>query len=461
MAFPFDNHRTDPPNCTSGFLSLTILQSLLTDIFTPHSSELRFIPNLNFTCRGSVSRWMIGGRATGFNHLFRISLWQRMNNTNLYKGELPINDLSEMSTPNVYTFISEVEVDREWFIAISQSVSSSFFLYYLEGEKHQNHVINTETAGGDMGLGFNNTICNDILEKRGNKQLALPLLTPMDATSNCRLSSNFISRETLMNRALLIQNITYAPGQQTSAVETLPPHEPGTDGRGNHDAGTHIDNGTIGDQRDNDRLKRAVIATRQVGSVYVLCSDPFTTNGRVVSWTFAAQQQQLQNLRMSGTRRYPQLLILSSQMTSPSCQDATFNRTSTTMINNLPPIVLQTINLHNVTFNTSLRYGSGDVLGIYQPSAQSAVLLIGFDDIQNEDGGQAALRFDISHNFDGNFDFPTQFTARSDIETVRLQPLMTLSTTTIVIDPSRSIPCLLYTSPSPRDATLSRMPSSA
>ena len=29
------------------------------------------------------------------------------------------------------------------------------------------------------------------------------------------------------------------------------------------------------------------------------------------------------------------------------------------------------------------------------------------------------------------------------------------------IDLSRSLPCLLYTSPSPRDATLSRMPSSA
>ena len=30
-----------------------------------------------------------------------------------------------------------------------------------------------------------------------------------------------------------------------------------------------------------------------------------------------------------------------------------------------------------------------------------------------------------------------------------------------LVNPERIIPCLLYTSPSPRDATLSRMPSSA
>ena len=53
----------------------------------------------------------------------------------------------------------------------------------------------------------------------------------------------------------------------------------------------------------------------------------------------------------------------------------------------------------------------------------------------------------------------TEYTfLKSDGEDV----MVTVQTTATVIGTlSRSVTCLLYTSPSPRDATLSRMPSSA
>ena len=50
---------------------------------------------------------------------------------------------------------------------------------------------------------------------------------------------------------------------------------------------------------------------------------------------------------------------------------------------------------------------------------------------------------------------------RSDLETLTFQNVRTYLQSGNVVFDSVSGTCLLYTSPSPRDATLSRMPSSA
>lgn len=161
-----------------------------------------------------------------------------------------------------------------------------------------------------------------------------------------------------------------------------------------------------------------------IGYVYVFCSNPFNSDGNIVSWTFAARRQQ-QNLQAT-VRSFPQLLILKPQLSTQSnhpCDATVFNKTSMTMIQSPPPILLERLNMYQVNF--SLSYESGDVLGVYQPPCESATLCMGF--IENN---RAALRLEAELS-------SGQFTIQNS-ETIRIQPLMTLSTMTTTVEPAPS-----------------------
>ena len=198
----------------------------------------------------------------------------------------------------------------------------------------------------------------------------------------------------LSNRALIIQNITYTPLQDQQQTKNVP--------------SSLTESGQTPVQRT-------------LGSIYVLCREPFNTDGKIVSWTFAARQNE--NVGTIGDAfLYPQLLILRPQLTqrrfSQPC-NASLSVFSTTMITN-PPILLETINMYRV--DTNLSYESGDVLGVFQPRELLAVQSLAFVNSESEssntvltlgatlESGQIAVNTSVSPAL------------------VRTQPLMSIST---------------------------------
>ena len=325
----------------------------------------------------------------------------------------------ETDEQNVYTFTSMVDNFQEgWFLAISQSPSSGFLLHYLEGGEHLNYFVNQPPISDSV---FEFRADFTISDQKHERRVALPLLTPtVDSSHNC--VSNFINKQTLIDRALLIPNITFAPGQQAPAeTTTTSGGEPPTDGNGRTFT-TNTNKGALSPSQDNPQIDSA--------RIYVLCDDPFETGGVIESWTFAARKQP-QNatspstvLRSEIVAMYPQLLILSTSNPTP-CSKNTFERVSSTTMSSIPPIKLESINVYNFTMSTPLVYSSGDVLGIYQPSARNASLLMAFDNIIDSSSGSLALRFDTSASV-----IPQTLIADADGVTssmLRIQPLMNIS----------------------------------
>ena len=199
----------------------------------------------------------------------------------------------------------------------------------------------------------------------------------------------------LSNRALLIQNITYTPLQDQQQTENVP--------SGLTESGQ-------------------TSVQRTLGSIYVLCVEPFNTDGRILSWKFAARQNE--NVRTL-SYLYPQLLILRPQLTqrrfSQPCNGSLsgFNVISMTMITN-PPILLETINMYRVDTNQS--YESGDVLGVFQPRELSAVQSLAFVNSESE-SSNTVLRLGATLK-SGQIAVDTSVSPAL----VRTQPLMSIST---------------------------------
>ena len=65
--------------CTSGFITQDRLTALVQVIRTRHSQQ-RIIPNINFTCNGVITKWIVGARWDGNDWYPDLQLWRETGN---------------------------------------------------------------------------------------------------------------------------------------------------------------------------------------------------------------------------------------------------------------------------------------------------------------------------------------------------------------------------------------------
>ena len=153
-------------------------------MFTPSSNQHRLIPSLNFTCGGTVTRWMVGAeikQSITDRNSFNITLWRNSNSRftaalaliqqlQLVK-EVTIDHISSTTEPNVYTVTTTaaLEFQSGWFIGISQPIPSSLAVYYVNQMSNTNYVFDRLNLDSNIQLAGSD-----------RRQGALPLLRPME-----------------------------------------------------------------------------------------------------------------------------------------------------------------------------------------------------------------------------------------------------------------------------------------
>ena len=155
------------PQCVQGFLNEEAVR-IAADVYATrdtysvrtHQRQQRIIPGINFTCTGTLTKWIIGAwrqQATNPQHL-QLQIWrQRQGSSNTY-DRTTFSDITALNATddlNVYEYIPNppLEFQTNDILGLYQPRvrDTEVVVYYQEGSGPQNFAYsNRDSPTGDF-----------------------------------------------------------------------------------------------------------------------------------------------------------------------------------------------------------------------------------------------------------------------------------------------------------------------
>ena len=294
-----------------------------------HERQQRIIPGINFTCNGTLTKWIIGAQSTVTEatnpRYLQLQIWrQRQDSSNIYDRTTfsDITALNDTSDLNVYEYIPNppLQFQTNDILGLYQPRISDTQLtvYYQRGGGPRNFVRSNRDSPVTSNFKTGNGVDNDLplvtVEVNGKMSF---FYCPMQENYACcfcyvvflggnaeSCTEGFITREILADEAFFIPDFVYMYGRQL-----------------------------------------------------IIPNMTFTSSGSVVRWTFAARY------RASATQ-YPELQVWRENTTG------TYVKVGST--GNMEPNQTPYLNVYEYVLDSPLQVLAGDVLGIYQPSSTNS-----------------------------------------------------------------------------------------
>ena len=202
------------PQCVQGFLNEEAVR-IAADVYATSDTynvrsrerQQRIIPGINFTCTGTLTKWIIGAQRTltqATNHL-QVQIWRRQGSSNRY-DRTTFSDITALNATddlNVYEYIPNPPLQFQ----------TNDFLGLYQPRIRNSQVVVYYQRGGPRNFARSNR--NSPVTSRfttgGGVDNSLPLVT-VEVSGNC--TEGFITRERLADEAFFIRDFTYMYGRQ-------------------------------------------------------------------------------------------------------------------------------------------------------------------------------------------------------------------------------------------------------
>ena len=197
----------DSPQCVQGFLNDEAVR-IAVNVYAPsdtynirsHVRQQRIIPGINFTCTGTLTKWIIGAKrklteANSPQHL-QLQIWRRQGSSNTYNRTTfsNITALNATGDLNVYEYIPNppLQFQPNDILGLYQPRldNTEMEVYYQSGGGPRNFARYNQ-----------NSPITGRFTTGGGVDNSLPLVT-VEVNGNC--TEGFITRKRLADAALLI-----------------------------------------------------------------------------------------------------------------------------------------------------------------------------------------------------------------------------------------------------------------